>query len=71
MPTFKENTNFKLKGWSAFTKNTDVDEVLVEGQKDATETVFGEGDKAKIDAITSVADLTGSGAQEILKQKQG
>ena len=60
-----------MKGWSAFTKNTHADEVLVEGQKDATETVFGEGDKAKIDAINSVANLTGSGTQELLKKKQG
>ena len=54
-----------------FKKNTHADEVLVEGQKDATETVFGEGDKAKIDAINSVANLAGSGTQELLKKNQG
>ena len=54
-----------------FKKNTHADEVLVEGQKDATETVFGEADKAKIDAIGGVSDLLASGTQQILKKNKG
>ena len=68
MPTFKENTNFKLKGWSAFTKNTDVDEVLVEGQKDATETVFGEGDKAKVNAANTIANESAKHSEESMEE---
>tara|TARA_E500000331_G_scaffold313811_1_gene322717 strand:- start:166 stop:342 length:177 start_codon:yes stop_codon:yes gene_type:complete len=43
-------TNFPFK------KNTNADEVLVEGQKDATETIFGDGDKAKINAAKEFAN---------------
>ena len=68
MPTFKENTNFKLKGWSAFTKNTDVDEVLVEGQKDATETVFGKGDKAKVNAANTIANESAKHSEESMEE---
>ena len=48
-----------------FKKNTNADEVLVEGQKDATPTIFGKGEQAKVDMFTgaskSLATLAGGG----------
>ena len=68
MPTFKENTNFMLPGWSPFDKNTDADEVLVEGQKDATETVFGKGDEAKINAANNVSNESAKHSEESMEE---
>jgi len=59
MPIFKENTGFRMmhnKDSFPFKKNTDADEVLVEGQGEATETIFGKGQKAKINAANRIAD---------------
>ena len=51
-----------------FKKNTDTDEVLVEGQKDATETVFGKGDEAKINAANKVANNAAKHYEESMEE---
>ena len=46
----------KYKNSSFPFKKTEADELLVKGQKDATETVFGIGDKAKVDMFSNIGD---------------
>ena len=43
------------------------DKILVEGQRDATETIFGKGDKAKINAANVIADESAEHAEESLE----
>ena len=38
-----------------FKKNTDTDEVLVEGHGKATPTIFGKGEQAKVDMFTTAS----------------
>ena len=49
---------FKMKyNKSSFPfKKTEADEALIKGQKEATETVFGVGDKAKVDMYSKIGD---------------
>ena len=49
---------FKMKyNKSSFPfKKTEADEALIRGQKEATETVFGIGDKAKVDMYSKIGD---------------
>ena len=49
---------FKMKyNKSSFPfKKTEADEALIKGQKEATETVFGIGDKAKVDMYSKIGD---------------
>ena len=49
---------FKMKyNKSSFPfKKTAAEEALIRGQKEATETVFGVGDKAKVDMYSKIGD---------------
>ena len=49
---------FKMKyNKSSFPfKKTEADEALIKGQKEATETVFGVGDKAIVDMYSKIGD---------------
>ena len=61
---------FKMKyNKSSFPfKKTEADEALIKGQKEATETVFGVGDKAKVDMYSKIGDEASDLATDFIKK---